>query len=198
MKILFVIFALLMILISFSKGKLDIGWANLEKGKRMWKSLQPGLIYHDGIVEKSASAFANHANILEAKRLINHAIDFAPQSNIEPLRAIANKSIAWQELGLLHRVINEFEEAGAAYNNSIELLNKVGGSNSSNKYILSAFREITFRIGELNHARGDFVQAKEYYLASLGVDNKLGHDEPYGEQFTKDLLGRLNKTSNMT
>lgn len=191
------VFIFPLILAYLCKGALDPGWTSLEQGKALWKSLYPDLTYRDGVVQASASQLARHPKIIEAKRLITAAIEFSPQSNIDRPSALANKAIAWQELGLLHRVVHEFEEAEKAFNTSLHLLDEVEGLRSNNRSILSAYRDTAFRIGELHQVRGNPTEARKWYQASLSIDDRLGHDEPYGEQTTRTLLRQLDESRNV-
>ena len=128
-----------------SKGKLDPGWSSLEKGKALWKSMYPRLTYRDGVVKPGNSALRDDLTIVQAKTLITESIELAPQSNTEGVRAVANAAIAWQELGLLHRVINEFDKAEVSFMRSLELLDQNGGGESSDRNVVAAYRDTCFR-----------------------------------------------------
>lgn len=124
------VFVLPFVLALISKGKNDPGWSSLEKGKALWKSMYPRLTYRNGIVESQNSEFRDDPTIVRAKFLITQSIELAPQSNVQGIRALANAAIAWQELGLLHRVLNEFDKAEEAFRRSLELLDGDGGEAS--------------------------------------------------------------------
>lgn len=121
------VFVLPFVLALISKGKLDPGWSSLKKGKALWKSMYSRLTYRNGIVESHNSEFRDDPTIVRAKFLITQSIDLAPQSKVQGIRALANAAIAWQNLGLLHRVLNEFDKAEEAFRRSLELLDEDGG-----------------------------------------------------------------------
>lgn len=176
-----------------TKGKLDPGWDSLEKGKAIWKSLYPRVTYRDGVVNEGNAALRDDPRIIQAKALIRQSVDLAPQSNVQGDRAVANAAIALQELGLLHRVLNEFDEAEAAFKRSLELLDQDGGGESTHRNTIAAFRDTSFRLGELCHVTSRPTEAKAYYQRSLSADEQLGHDDPGGEEATKSLLRELER-----
>jgi tetratricopeptide (TPR) repeat protein len=171
------------------RGKLDRGWSNLEKGKALWQSLPIKLPM--GEIDPAAIQFRNHPKVLSAATLIRGAIDHAPSSNRDAIRAEANAAIAWQELGLLYRAINEFDEASNCFERSLHIIDSVPGSESNNTRILYARRDTLFRLAELNHVRGNHEKALDGYRASLAVDDLLGHDDPVGENTTRELVRKL-------
>lgn len=185
------VFIIPLLLALLHKSKLDPGWKALEEGKALWKSMYPNLRYQDGVIYQETSQYTNHPHVNRSKELISQAIKSAPESNVESLHAAANKAIAYQELGLLHRVVNEFKEAEGNYLESIAILDSVGGTTSRNRSVLSAYRDTLFRLGELCHVQNEYQKAREYYEKSLKLDEQLGHDDPRGEQATRELLNRI-------
>lgn len=188
------VFVVPFLLALISKGKLDPGWSSLEQGKALWKSLYPRLTYRDGVVEPGNSEIRGDPTVIRAKSLIRQSIELAPPSNVDSVRALANAAIAWQELGLLHRVLNEFQEAEEAFTRSFELLETKGGGDSGVRSILAAYRDICFRLGELSQVTSKSRDAREYYLRSLSADAKLGHDDPHGEEATRNLLRQIDES----
>ena len=173
------------------------GWRSLERGKSLWKSclwnaLGSDFAFRNGIIQEGASQLVTSPDIIKAKTLITAAINEAAQSNSHSMDVLANRAIAWQELGLLHRAVNEFDKAQESYDQSIRALDDAGGSDSNNTRILSAYRDTTFRIGELNQVRGNHAEARKWYQLSLSIDEKQGHKDPIGEQATRTLLGQLD------
>lgn len=189
----FLVFVVPFVLAMFSKGNLDPGWSSLEKGKALWKSVYPRVTYRDGIVNPENSALRDDPTIVQAKTLITKSIKLAPQSNVEGIRAVTNAAIAWQELGLLYRVLNEFDKAEKAFIRSIELLDQSGGGESGDRNIVAAYRDTCFRLGELCHVTSRPALAKDYYRRSISVDEHLGHDDPVGEKATRLLLKQLEE-----
>lgn len=188
-----IVFVIPFVLALISKRKMDPGWTSLEKGKALWKSLYPRLTYRDGVVDAGNAALRDDPRIAQAKALIKQSIDLAPQSNVQGDRAVANVAIAWQELGLLHRVLNEFDEAETAFKRSLELIEQDGGGDSPHKNTLAAFRDTCFRLGELCHVTSRSSEARSYYRRSLSADEHLEHDDPGGEEATKSLLRELER-----
>jgi tetratricopeptide (TPR) repeat protein len=188
------VFIFPLILAFITKGKLDPGWSSLEKGKALWKSLYPRFTYRDGVIEPDNSKLRDDPTVIQAKYLIRQSIDFARQTNVDSVQALANAATAWQEFGLLHRVLNEFLEAEDAFRQSLRILDEVGGCDSDDRSILVAYRETTFRLGELYHVTSKSGEARKYYLCSLYADEKLGHDDPCGEQATRNFLKQIKES----
>ena len=59
---------------------------------------------------------------------------------------MSNKALAFQALGLLHRSVNAFDQASSAYESALQTLDKHGGANSTNRRVLSAYRETCFSL----------------------------------------------------
>jgi tetratricopeptide (TPR) repeat protein len=172
------------------------GHSILERAKALWQDGIPELTYRDGVICEASSQFANHPKVIEARRLIQNAIECASGSQVQPRFAkvmIASQAIALQELGLLHRVVNQFGEAKAAFVRGQQLLDQNGGDSCDDKELLTAYREILFRLGELSYVRWERSEAREFFRRSLALDARLGHDDPVGERQTNDLLNTLDK-----
>jgi tetratricopeptide (TPR) repeat protein len=166
------------------------GRSKLAEGKRCWQSL--GLyvepVFRFGVANTYVDRFRNHAQVARAEQLIQESIDFIDESISNSADAMSNKALAFQELGLLYRATNDFEKATSAYASAIKILERYGGATSTNKRILSAYRETCFRVGELSHTLGDYGRSADFYSRCLEVDAKFGHDQPIDEQITRDLL----------
>jgi tetratricopeptide (TPR) repeat protein len=182
------VFGVPLILAFLSRQSLDPGWSNLQRGKALWQSLIPLPM---GSIDPDGAQYSNHPKVESAIALINEAIEGARSSNIDPTKATANAAIAWQELGLLYRGINDFDEARRCFDKSLNVLNAVSQIESDNPRILQARRETLFRLAELEHVLGNHDKARLGYEESLQIDNVLGHDDPIGESTTRDLLSRL-------
>jgi tetratricopeptide (TPR) repeat protein len=190
-RVLIPILIVPVVLVLVIKSNIDPGWASLERGKALWQSLAPSLKYKDGRISNEASLYANHSSIIKAKTLLQRSIECAPSSHSDPLYSKANEGLALQELGLLHRVINEFDDAEKSYLRSMDVLEGAGGMKSTSKPVLSAYRETLFRLGELNHVNGNNDRAREFYNKALFLDEKLGHDDPVAEEWIRQLLSEL-------
>jgi tetratricopeptide (TPR) repeat protein len=91
----------------------------------------------------------------------------------------------------LHRAVNDFNKAEAAYKESLDVLKDIGGATASSQAVLAAYRETAFRIAELFHALKKYDEAAGYYEESLRMDDIMGHDDPAGEQCVRALLKRV-------
>ena len=177
------------------KAASDPGSRKLYQGKSSWRSLSLG--FTNGEINSDASVFQDHPKMLAAKNLIQEAITYASQvqSGLEPIEARINEAIAYHELGLMYRVVNNLQEAKSAYEASLAILDKLQTSSSDNKRYLSARRDTIFRLGELNLVMGDIVQAKDRCEQSRQLDALLGHNDPMGEIATQQLLDKISKQS---
>jgi tetratricopeptide (TPR) repeat protein len=179
-----IVFGVPLVLGFLSRAALDPGWTSLQRGKALWQDLIPVEV---GTVVAEASRYRDHPKVHTARDLIHAAIDHAPASNVQSSAAIANAAIAWQELGLLHRCINDFVEARRCFERSLTLSRDA----HDHPKILAAKRDTLFRLAELDHVTGRREQARRGYEQSLEIDAQLGHDDPIGEATTRDLLSRL-------
>jgi tetratricopeptide (TPR) repeat protein len=127
-----------------------------------------------------------HSKIVEAEVLIKRACELAPTP--------ADKALAWQELSVLHRVVNRFEDAEKCFAKSLKMLESLGRNESNDRRILSAYRETTFRLGELRHIMGKADEARNWYMKSLAIDDRL-NDDPFGAAATRKLLDDLAQSA---
>jgi tetratricopeptide (TPR) repeat protein len=160
------------------------GWKNLQSGKKIWQKL-PLEYNRYGVINENAYNFQSNQNIQLAENLIKRAIDESPTKT--------DRAIAYQELGLLYRAINKFDQARNEYEKSLNLLNELGGSSSKDRKILSTCRDVLFRIAELDHALGNYKNAKNNYSVVLQLDKLLKHDDPIGENTTRILLNQIDR-----
>ena len=180
-----VVFGVPIVFAFISRGALDPGWRNLQQGKALWQGVIPVPV---GAIDPNASSYKDHPNVVAARELIRKAVLHAPDTNTDAARAAANAAIAWQELGLLHRAINDFTEARSCFEKSLATVNE---AHSAHPSILSAKRETLFRLAELDQVLGRPEEAKRGYQQSLEIDELLGHDDPVGESTTQALLSKL-------
>jgi hypothetical protein len=132
----------------------------LKRVKTLWKTAAKDWKYQVSEIFPEASQHSSDSRVIRAKELITEAIKLAPKSNAAPLRAVAKKALAYEELRLLHRVVNEFKQAESNYLDSLALLESVGGLESKNDHVLNAYRETSFRLGELYHAHSKHKEVK--------------------------------------
>ena len=177
-----------------TRSQIDPGWRALQEGKNTWQRLP--FVLPVGRIEQSDSQYRNHPSFQKARDLIRSAIDRAPESNLDPVSAAANSAIALQELGLLHRAVNDLEKAGEYFGMSLAKLSELAPESRAHPRVLHARRDILFRLGELNHVQGSHESARRFYLDSLEIDRKLGHDDPVGESTTEELLSKLSPRDN--
>jgi len=178
------------------QSSIDRGWRDIETSKELWQ-LDPDLAPAEwyGRINPKAMTYQESPRICKAKTLLRNAAEHAPASNRDTIQAKVNEAIAVRELGLLHRAVNEFEEAQESYSRSLHILKSLGGMTSTRREVLSAYRETVFRLGELSHALKDYRTAEESYRESLHVDDILGHDDPSGEHYARALLQEVqNRT----
>jgi len=104
---------------------------------------------------------------------------------------VLNSSAAWQHLGALHRVLNEFEGARVCFQNGLAVLDGVPFSMAAGREVLDLKRQGLFLLGEVQQVLRKSVEARTSYEASLAVHDLSGHDEPDWEEETKELIDRL-------
>ncbi|MDR0332404.1 MAG: tetratricopeptide repeat protein [Dysgonamonadaceae bacterium] len=179
----------------FLNSREKTGAEILNKGKACWQRL---ISVPSGKIDPKSSAFQTHPKILEAKDLIRKSIDLAQDSSPDEVLADTNAAVSWTELGLLHRSINEFEEARSCFEKSLEKcdgkpLAYIGYGALEKRHLsaLIACRETLFRLAELDHVMGNTEQARIRYDQSLEIDVALGHDDPIGETTTRNLRNQL-------
>jgi hypothetical protein len=165
------------------------GMKSLNRGKALWQSCD--IEYEHGVLSTDAASMQNETRIKEARHLIREAIELASESNDCRIQAQVNLAIALQEHGLLERVVNDLDQARSAYDRSRDILQRLLDDHPLNRDVLAAYRETTFRLGELAHATGDGDIAAKWYRKSLSLDEVLGHDDGQGELKTREALERL-------
>ena len=84
-----------------------------------------------------------------------------------------NVAVAYEETALLLRMMNRFDEAINALDKADETIDSVSSDLGSGR-CLSVKGMILFRRGEIAHALGDKVKAKDFYERSLAIDNEIG------------------------
>ncbi len=88
-----------------------------------------------------------------------------------------NIATAYEEMGLLLRMMNRFDEADDAFEKSLSIVEELLGESSSNQAYLALQSLSCFRRAEALHARGgETQQARALYQQSLAIDRRLGND----------------------
>lgn len=85
-----------------------------------------------------------------------------------------NIAVIYEEMALLLRMMNKFDEAISALDKAEEMINEILGSAKKNKNYLTTKSLILFRKAEIAHTTGDKTGAKCLYLKSLDIDNCIG------------------------
>lgn len=154
------------------------GATALAQGRGLWQAI-PELKVEDWFGQPNnvfGPTFRSDPRVRQAMQLIMQAI--ALTQNSEALDAKTNRAIAVTELGLLHRMLNDLPTARQCYVEALKIVNGQGGGSSSDRDVLKAYREVAFRIGELEHTAGNKKGAGYFYGECLRMDAALGHDRP--------------------
>lgn len=112
----------------------------------------------------------------------------------KPTRIVSDKNkynvaVCYEELALLYRMMNIFDEAERALKDGMEVLKELLSKNPDHSEYLRLRSLIVFRMAELNHAQGKLEQARQGYEESLAIDRKLGNEE--GIRTTEKLLQEI-------
>jgi tetratricopeptide (TPR) repeat protein len=172
-----------------AKFSINPGISKLNQGKALWQKVLTH--YKTGTIDPDANSYQNHPQVIERKNLISEAIKIAEQGDKNSIQYFANSATGYQELGLLHRATNDFENAKISFAKSLSLLNSASSKFSKHPAILTARRETLFRLGELNHVLGNKEVAISKYKETLEIDELLEHNDPIGEKTTRALLDTL-------
>lgn len=101
-----------------------------------------------------------------------------------------NVAIAYDEMGLLYRMMNRFDEAQEVFQKSLALVNSLLEGEPTNREYLTLQSLILFRQAEAFQAEGGHSQeARALYLQSLAIDKQLGLDED--RPLIEGLLAKL-------
>lgn len=101
-----------------------------------------------------------------------------------------NIAVAYEEMALLLRMMNKFDEAISALDKAEEMINEILGGAKKNKNYLTTKSLILFRKAEVAQTTGDKTEAKRLYLQSLDIDNRIGD---YKERsLTERLLSEVS------
>jgi len=85
-----------------------------------------------------------------------------------------NIAVAYEEMALLLRMMNKFDEAGSALDRAEEVINEILDGAKKNKGYLRTKSLILFRKAEIAHTMGDEAKAKSLYEESLDIDIDIG------------------------
>jgi tetratricopeptide (TPR) repeat protein len=77
-------------------------------------------------------------------------------------------------LGVLYRMMNEFEKAEKEFTADLDILEKLNSENAENRAVRDALGHVLYRFAELDHIRGRYQSALARYKKSLNIDESLG------------------------
>ena len=100
-----------------------------------------------------------------------------------------NKGTAHNELMMIHRQCEEFDEALEHGQVAVSSLEKLADRLSEDPEVLTALSIAYFRFGEVNHVVGKFSAAGILYLKGLALDQKLG--DAAGQKMYQALIKKL-------
>ncbi|MFA5051799.1 MAG: tetratricopeptide repeat protein [Patescibacteria group bacterium] len=100
-----------------------------------------------------------------------------------------NIAIAYEEMGLLLRMMNRFADAQEAYEMARGVTNGLLEDEPNNQEYLSLLSLIAFRQAEAYHAQGSHALAREHYNEALAIDRKTGQSQD--RQLIGNLLAQL-------
>ena len=107
------------------------------------------------------------------------------------LRNRINAAIGYQQLGLLYRIQERWDDAIDALHKSQNMSKELNSEYPEDKEILMALGTAIFRLGEIDHAQGRYKEAKRKYKESLEIDKKLDNEE--GIRTINILLDQIEK-----
>lgn len=151
-------------------GIADFNRAQIRTAHWMLTSYEPGKV-----LEPQGSNLRHYPAARDAVRRFQMAIQ--TQTNLVPRteRRRYNTAAAYEELGLLRRMMNQFPEAAEAFERALAIVDQL---NNHDRVAVSRLRGlILFRLAELYHACGELEQARIPYMESLKIHQELGDQE---------------------
>lgn len=148
--------------------------------------------YEPGRVLKEGDELREFPRAQETVLMFQEAI--APYERNTSLRERLNTAIGYQELGMLYRLMNMWEEAGRSFEKSFTILEELKENYPNNTEIQVGLSMVFFRSGEMNHTCGNFTKATQDYEESLQLGEES--DTEADIQLTMQLLERARKHVN--
>lgn len=112
----------------------------------------------------------------------------------KPTRVVSDKNkynvvVGYEELALLYRMMNMFDEAARALKDGMKVVDELLSKTPNYSEYLTLRSLILFRMAELNHVQGNLEQARKGYEESLAIDRELGNEE--GIRTVEELLKQI-------
>lgn len=103
-----------------------------------------------------------------------------------------NAAVGHEEMALLYRMMDMFDEAREALQKSMELTEQLLGNEPESQNYLKLKSLVIFRLAEIDHIQGSLEAAKTGYKKSLEIDQRFQDQE--GIQTTTHLLEKIQRT----
>jgi tetratricopeptide (TPR) repeat protein len=107
---------------------------------------------------------------------------------------LRNLTVLYSELGFFYRLMGNYEEADKCLAQAIDLFTELLKENPPLPGDLKNQSLTLFRRAELNHAHGNWTQARKFYLQSLKIDQELGDQQ--GIEINTILMQQLPEGKN--
>lgn len=98
-------------------------------------------------------------------------------------------ALAHEWLGLLYRMMNEFEKAEKEFIAGLAILEKFNSLKSEERAHRDALGHVLYRLGELEHVRGRYQSALEKYKKSMYIDESIGLQQR--ADITRELIQQI-------
>ncbi len=114
--------------------------------------------------------------------------------NMQKKGAVSGKldlALAHEWLGVLYRMMNEFEKAQKEFYVGLSILERISTENPENREIKDALGHVIFRLAELDHVEKHYEGAVLKYRRSLAIDESLGLREraDITRKLIQDIIG---------
>lgn len=100
-------------------------------------------------------------------------------------------ALAHEWLGVLYRMMNEFEKAKREFGIDLTMLEDLNTEHSDNRFVRDALGHVLFRLAELDHILGRAKEALEGYKQSLNIDKSIGNK--LRANITRELIRRASQ-----
>jgi len=128
--------------------------------------------YSDGKVLQAGEMLKKFSLAQNTAKLMETAIKSMQKENAVTSRL--DLALAHEWLGLLYRMMNEFEKAEGEFMAGLAILEKFNCVKSEERAKSDALGHVLYRLGELDHVRGRYRSALDRYKGSLYIDESLG------------------------
>ncbi|RLG27234.1 hypothetical protein DRN85_00875 [Methanosarcinales archaeon] len=114
--------------------------------------------------------YRDKSEVKEIEKLYKEAIELEDRAKNR-----SNVAIGYLQLGYYYRTLEYLDTAENYLHKSLKMIDDLIYENPYDESILSELAVALFRLGELNHVRGKYEEAKKKYAESLQIDQKLGN-----------------------